>query len=119
MTRARNVVPRLRRRRRLMRRAKGNWGARRKLLRTVKETLLRAGAFSFRHRRNRKRDFRKLWVQRINAAARVNGTTYSKLIHGIKKAEIDIDRRALSELAFNDPAAFTAVVDRAKEAVAA
>jgi len=102
-----------------MRRAKGNWGARRKLLRTVKETLLRAGAFSFRHRRNRKRDFRKLWVQRINAAARVNGTTYSKLIHGIKKAEIDIDRRALSELAFNDPAAFTAVVDRAKEAVAA
>jgi len=119
MTRARNVVPRLRRRRRLMRRAKGNWGARRKLIRTVKETLLRAGAFAFRHRRNRKREFRRLWIQRINAAARVNGITYSKLVYGMKTAGIDIDRRALSELAFLDPSAFTAVVDSAKEALAA
>ncbi|MDP6128783.1 MAG: 50S ribosomal protein L20, partial [Planctomycetota bacterium] len=107
MTRARNVVPRLRRRRRLMRRAKGNWGARRKLVRTVKETLLRSGMFAFRDRRNRKRVFRRLWIQRLNAAARSNGLSYSKLIHGMGKAGMDIDRKALSELAFHDPAAFS------------
>ena len=85
----------------------------------VVQTLLRAGAFAFRHRRNRKREFRRLWIQRINAAARVNGITYSKLVYGMKTAGIDIDRRALSELAFLDPSAFTAVVDSAKEALAA
>ncbi|HJM39154.1 MAG TPA: 50S ribosomal protein L20 [Planctomycetota bacterium] len=119
MTRARNVVPRLRRRRRLMRRAKGNWGARRKLVRTVKETLLRSGMFAFRDRRNRKRVFRRLWIQRLNAAARSNGLSYSKLIHGMGKAGMDIDRKALSELAFHDPAAFSVVVERAKESLAA
>ena len=102
-----------------MRRAKGFWGARHRLLRTVKETLLRSGNFAFRDRRVRKREFRKLWIQRINAAARMNGTTYSQLVHGMKKAEIRIDRKVLSELAFRDPAAFTAVVDRAKQALAA
>ena len=119
MTRARNVVPRLRRRRRLMRGAKGNWGARRKLVRTVKETLLRSGMFAFRDRRNRKRVFRRLWIQRLNAAARSNGLSYSKLIHGMGKAGMDIDRKALSELAFHDPAAFSVVVERAKESLAA
>ena len=119
MTRARNVVPRVRRRRRLLRQAKGFMGGRRRLLRTVKETLLRAGNFAYRDRRVRKREFRKLWIQRINAAARMNGTTYSRLINGMKKAEIDIDRKALSELAFRDPAAFTAVVERAQQASAA
>jgi large subunit ribosomal protein L20 len=119
MTRARSVVPRLRRRRRIFHRSKGNWGARRKLIRTMKENLLRAGMFAFRDRRNKKREFRKLWIQRINAAARIHGLTYSKLVHGVKKAGIEIDRKALSELAFHDPAAFTAVVDRAKEALAA
>ena len=119
MTRARNVVPRLRRRRRLMRRAKGNWGARRKLLRTVKETLLRAERFAFRDRRVRKRDFRRLWIRRIHAGAHMNGLNYSKLICGINRAGIQIDRKVLSELAFHDPAAFSAVADRAKTALSA
>ena len=116
MTRVRNVVPRLRRRRRLMRLAKGNWGARRKLLRTVKETLLRSGMFAFRDRRVKKREFRKLWIQRINAAARSHGLNYSRLMHGLKKANIELDRKVLSELAFQDPAAFAAVVEKAKAA---
>ena len=116
MTRVRNVVPRLRRRRRLMRLAKGNWGARRKLLRTVKETLLRSGMFAFRDRRVKKREFRKLWIQRINAAARSHGLNYSRLMHGLKKADIELDRKVLSELAFQDPAAFAAVVEKAKAA---
>ena len=119
MTRARNVVPRVRRRRRLMRRAKGYWGARHRLLRTVKESLLRSGNFAFRDRRVKKRTFRKLWIQRINAASRANGLSYSKFMHGVKKAGIDIDRRALSELAFHDPAAFAEVASRAKQALAA
>ncbi len=119
MTRARNVVPRLRRRRRLMRRAKGYWGARHKLLRTVKETLLRSGNFAYRDRRIKKRTFRKLWIQRINAASRANGLSYSKFMYGVKLAGIDIDRRALSELAFHDPAAFAEVATRAKQALAA
>ncbi len=119
MTRTRNVVPRLRRRRRLMRRAKGNWGARRKLIRTVKETLLRAGMFAFRDRRQRKRVFRRLWIQRINAAARCHGMSYSRFMNGVRRAGLDLDRKALSELAFHDPAAFSAVVEKAREALAA
>ncbi len=119
MTRTRNVVPRTRRRRRLMRRAKGYWGARHRLLRTVKETLLRAGNFAYRDRRRKKRDFRRLWIQRINAGARAHGMNYSQFIHGLQKAGIEIDRKALSELAFRDPAAFGAVVEEARQALAA
>lgn len=119
MTRARNVVPRLRRRRRLMRRARGFWGARSRSIRRVKETLLRAGRFAYRDRKNRKREFRKLWIQRINAAARTEGLTYSRFICGVKAAGIDLDRKALAELAFQDPAAFAAVAEHAKKALAA
>jgi len=119
MTRTRSVVPRVRRRKRLMRRAKGFWGARHRLIRTVKETLLRSGNFAYRDRKVKKRMFRKLWIQRINAGARMNGTTYSRLINGMKKADIQIDRKALSELAFLDPAAFKVVVDKAQQALAA
>ncbi|MCX8229627.1 MAG: 50S ribosomal protein L20 [Planctomycetota bacterium] len=118
MTRARNVVPRLARRRRMMRRARGYWGARHRLLRTVKEALLRAGNFAYRDRRNKKRVFRRLWIQRINAASRANGLSYSKFTHGAKKAGIEMDRKVLSELAFQDPAAFTLVVEKAKSALA-
>jgi len=102
-----------------MRRAKGFWGARHRLIRTVKETLLRSGNFAYRDRKVKKREFRKLWIQRINAGARMNGTTYSRLINGMKKADIQIDRKALSELAFCDPAAFKVVVEKAQEALAA
>ena len=119
MTRTRSVVPRVRRRKRLMRRAKGFWGARHRLIRTVKETLLRSGNFAYRDRKVKKREFRKLWIQRINAGARMNGMTFISLINGMKKADIQIDRKALSELAFVDPAAFKVVVDKAQEALAA
>ena len=100
-----------------MRRARGFWGGRHRLLRTVKETLIRSGQFAYRDRRNRKREFRRLWIQRISAAARIHGTTYSSLLHGIKLAQVEIDRKALSELAFHDPAAFGAVVEEATGAL--
>ena len=119
MTRARNVVPRLRRRRRIKRRARGFWGARNHLIKMMKETLVRSGRFAFRDRRNRKRDFRKLWIQRINAAARSNELNYSKLMHGLKSAGIELDRKALAEMAFQDPDGFTVVAEKAKQALAA
>ena len=117
MTRTRNVVPRTARRKRLMRRARGFWGGRHRLLRTVKETLIRSGQFAYRDRRNRKREFRRLWIQRISAAARIHGISYSSLLHGMKLAKVEIDRKALSELAFHDPAAFGAVVEEATGAL--
>jgi len=101
-----------------MRLAKGYWGARHRLLRTVKETLLRAGQFAYRDRRVRKRTFRRLWIVRINAAARANGMTYSRLIAGLNKAGLALDRKTLSEVAFHDPAAFTGLVERARSALA-
>lgn len=100
-----------------MRRARGYWGARHRLIRTVKETLLRAGNFAYRDRRVRKRVFRNLWIQRINAAARMHGLSYSRFMHGLKKADVRMDRKALSELAFHDPEAFGAVVQEAKKAL--
>jgi large subunit ribosomal protein L20 len=104
---------------RLFKRAKGFRGGRGKLLRTVKETLLRSGADAYRDRRVRKRDFRKLWITRINAAVRQRGLGYSEFICGLKKAGIELDRRTLSEMAIEDPTAFDAVVDQVKEAFAA
>lgn len=119
MSRARSVVPRVRRRRRLMRRASGYWGARSRLLRTVKETLMRAGRYAYRDRRVRKREFRSLWIQRINAAARAHGLTYSRLMHGLKQAGVGLDRKALAEIAFHDPAGFAEVVGKANAALTA
>jgi large subunit ribosomal protein L20 len=105
--------------RRLFRAAKGYRGGHGKLLRTVKESVARAGAYAYRDRRVRKRDFRRLWIIRINAAARDRGLRYGQLIEGLKKANIDLDRRMLAEMAVNDPQAFDAVVERVKEALAA
>ncbi len=105
--------------RRLYKRAKGYRGGRGSLLRTVKETLLRAGAFAFRDRRVRKRQFRRLWIIRINAATRARGLRYSEFIHGLKKANIELDRKSLSEIAICDPAGFDAIVERVKAALAA
>lgn len=104
---------------RLFKKAKGYRGGRSKLLRTVKETLVRSEAYAFRDRRVRKREFRKLWIIRINAATRERGLRYSQFIAGLKKAEIELDRKTLSEMAIHDPAAFDAVVEKAKEALAA
>ena len=89
------------------------------MLRTAKETLVRAGVYAFRDRRVRKREFRKLWIIRINAAVRERGIRYSEFIHGLGKAGIELDRKTLSEIAISDPAAFDAIVDKVKEALAA
>ena len=104
---------------RLFKKTKGYRGGRGKLLRTAKETLVRAEAYAFRDRRVRKREFRKLWIIRINAAARERGLRYSELVNGLKKAHIELDRKMLSEMAVNDPAGFDVVVEKAREALAA
>ena len=106
---------RTRSKKRLFKKVKGFRGARRKLLRTAKETLIRSGVYAFRDRRLRKRDFRKLWIIRLNAACRERGLRYSEFIHGMALAGIELDRKTLSELAINDPAAFDAVVAQVKE----
>ena len=103
--------------RRLFGKVKGFVGGRRKLLRTAKESLVRSGVFAFRDRRVRKREFRRLWIIRINAAAREHGLRYSQLIAGLTKAGILLDRKTLSEMAVADAAGFTAIVEQAKKAL--
>ncbi len=105
--------------RRLFKKVKGYRGGRGGLLRTAKETLVRAGVYAFRDRRSRKREFRKLWIIRINAAVRERGLRYSEFIHGLEKANLGLDRKSLSEMAIQDPAGFDAVVERVKKALAA
>lgn len=114
-----NAVPRNRRKKRLFQKVKGFVGARRKLLRTAKETLVRAGVYAFRDRRRRKRDFRRLWIIRINAACRERGLRYSQFINGLNKANIQLDRKSLADLAVHDSAAFDAVFAQAKSAISA
>ena len=89
------------------------------MLRTVKETLLRAGVYAYRDRRTRKREFRKLWIIRINAATRERGLRYSEFIHGLQKAGIELDRKMLADLAVSAPAAFEVIVEEGKPALAA
>jgi large subunit ribosomal protein L20 len=102
---------------RLFKRAKGYVGGRRKLLRTVKETLLRAGKFAYRDRRVRKREFRRLWITRLSAACRERDLRYSQFIAGLELAKIELDRKSLSEIAVADPAAFDAVMAQVKKAL--
>ncbi|MFK8114226.1 MAG: 50S ribosomal protein L20 [Rubripirellula sp.] len=104
---------------RLFKRAKGYRGGRGKLTRTVKETLVRAGVYAFRDRRVRKRDFRRLWITRINAAVRQHDIRYSEFIHGLKLAKIELNRKILSEMAIHDAAGFKDVCDKVKETLAA
>ncbi|MGH7900583.1 MAG: 50S ribosomal protein L20 [Thermodesulfobacteriota bacterium] len=103
-----------RRRKRILKLAKGYWGRRGTNLRKAKETILRALAYSYRDRRRRKRDFRRLWIVRINAAARPFGTSYSSLIGALAKSGIELNRKSLAELAVRDPEGFKAVVESAK-----
>jgi len=117
MPRATNSVARHRAHKRLYKSAEGYRGGRRKLLRTVKENLLRAGVYARRDRRTKKRNFRALWITRLSAACRARGITYSVFIKGLVKAGITLDRKVLSAIAIDDAAAFTAVVERAKAAL--
>lgn len=117
--RTRKGAARTQAKKRLFKRAKGFVGGRGSLTRSVKETLLRSGAYAFRDRRVRKREFRKLWIIRINAAAKLHGLRYSEFIFGLKKANIGLDRKSLSEMAIHDPAGFKDVCDAVKTALAA
>ena len=98
--------------------AKGYYGARRKIYRVAKQAVIKAGQYAYRDRRQRKRQFRALWITRINAAARVHGLSYSRLIHGLNRADIEVDRKVLADIAVHDQAAFAAIAEAAKEALA-
>lgn len=104
-----------RRRKKILKMAKGYFGARSRLLRTAKEAVDRALAYAYRDRRARKREFRRLWIARINAAARQNQINYRDLIHGLKEAKVEVNRKMLADLALNDPAAFSQMVQMAKQ----
>jgi large subunit ribosomal protein L20 len=114
----RGVVARARHKK-VLDKAKGYYGARRKAYRVAKQAVIKAGQYAYRDRRQRKRQFRALWIARINAAARENGLSYSRLINGLNKAGIEIDRKVLADLAVFDKAAFAAIAEQAKVALAA
>ncbi|MGD2019294.1 MAG: 50S ribosomal protein L20 [Planctomycetota bacterium] len=114
MVRVTYGAPRHQKKVRWFKQAKGYRGGRSKLWRTVRESVVRAWAYSYRDRRQKKRQFRRLWIVRINAATRMRGMTYSQFIAGLKGAGIDLNRKQLSELAIHDPAAFDALVEEAK-----
>ena len=111
-----NAVARKKRHKRVLKSAKGFRGSRSKLYRIAKETLLRAGNFAYRDRRMKKRTFRRLWIVRINAAARAGGMSYSVFMNGLKKAGVGLDRKQLSELAIRDPETFTSLLEVARKA---
>lgn len=98
-------------------RRRGYYGARRKVYRVAKQAVIKAGQYAYRDRRQRKRQFRALWIARINAAARANGLSYSKLINGLNIAGIEVDRKVLADLAVREPETFTAIADQAKAAL--
>lgn len=106
-----------RRRKRVLKLAKGYYGSKRTLFKVAKQQVMKSGQYAYRDRRQKKRDFRKLWIARINAAARLNDISYSKLMHGLKLAGIEINRKMLSELAINDEQAFAQLVSQAKDAL--
>ncbi len=118
MPRAKTVVPGRARRRKVLKAAKGNYSGRRKLYKTALQTEQRAGRFAFIHRRTRKRDFRRLWITRINAAARIHGLSYSAMISGLKKANVEVNRKLLADLAVRDAGAFAKLAEVAKSAAA-
>ena len=116
MPRARSNVPRLKRKKQIMKAARGAYGGRSKLWKAAKETVERGWRYAYRDRKNRKRDFRRLWITRINAAARQNDMSYSVLMNGLRKAGIEIDRKILADLAVRDAATFGRIAELAKGA---
>jgi large subunit ribosomal protein L20 len=119
MPRVKRGVVAHRRHKKILKQAKGYYGARSRVFRVAKQAVTKAGQYAYRDRRQRKRQFRSLWITRINAQSRANGLTYSKLINGLKRAEIGLDRRVLADLAVHDKPAFAAVVEQAKAALPA
>ena len=117
MVRITNAVASHRRKKRLYKLAKGFVGDRKNHLRLTSGAVMRAMAYNYAHRKQKKRDFRSLWIMRLNAAARINGISYSKFIYGLKKARCELNRKVLAELAISDPSGFAAIVGSAKEAL--
>ena len=115
MPRVKSGVTAHKRHKKILKLAKGYRGARSKLFKKANETVLKAGAYAYRDRRAKKREIRRLWITRINVAARINGISYSKLIFGLTKAGVAVDRKIMADLAVTDPNAFTKLVDIAKE----
>mgnify|MGYP000674796413 CR=1 FL=1 len=119
MARVKRAVHSKKRRKETLAKAKGYYGNKSRSVRAANEQVMHSGNYAFRDRRARKGEMRRLWIQRINAACRANGTTYSRFIAGLKAANIEVDRKILSELAISDPAAFTSLVDTAMAAAKA
>ena len=119
MPRATNAVARKRRKKKTLDQAKGYYGRKHSSYRFANEQVMRSGNYAFRDRRRRKRDFRRLWIVRINAAARQEGMSYSELMHGLKLAEVEVNRKMLADIAVRDPEAFRRFADLAREAAAA
>ena len=119
MARVKRGVQAHRHHKRILARAKGYYGARSRVYRVAFQAVIKAGQYAYRDRRQKKRQFRALWIARINAGARLNGLSYSRMISGLKKAQIIIDRRVLAYIAMHDAVAFAAIAEKAKEALAA
>jgi large subunit ribosomal protein L20 len=119
MARVKRGVMAGRRHKKILNKAKGYYNARRKVFRTAKQAVIKAGQYAYRDRRQKKRDFRTLWIARINAAAREHGLSYSRFIAGLIKAGVTIDRKTLADLAMNEPNAFGVIAAQAKTALAA
>ncbi len=117
MPRVKRGVTTHRRHKKILKMAKGYRGAKSKLYRVANQQVMKSGQYAYIHRKLKKRDFRKLWIARINAAARDNGTTYSRMVHGLKVAGVDINRKMLAELAISDPQGFSKLAELAKSAV--
>ncbi|MAE40710.1 50S ribosomal protein L20 [Psychrobacter sp. AH5] len=118
MARVKRGVQANRRHKKILKRAKGYYGARSRVYRVAVQAVTKAGQYAYRDRRNKKRSFRRLWIARINAGARLNGLSYSRFINGMKKANIDIDRRVLADIAMHDAATFSVLVEKAKAELA-
>lgn len=118
MARVKRGVTARRRHKKILKQAKGYYGARSRVFRVAKQAVIKAGQYAYRDRRQKKRQFRALWIVRINAASRANGLSYSRLIAGLRKANIGLDRRVLADLAVHDKSAFASVVEQAKAALA-
>ena len=119
MPRVKRAVHAQKKRRKVLEEAKGYFGQGHISYRKAKEQLLKSDVYAYRDRKNRKRAFRRLWIMRINAAARAEGLSYNQFVNGCKKAEIDLDRKILADLAVSDPAAFSAIAEKAKAALSA
>ncbi|HZJ84868.1 MAG TPA: 50S ribosomal protein L20 [Syntrophomonadaceae bacterium] len=117
MPRVKRGVTSHKRHKKVLKAAKGYTGSKSKLYRIANQQIMRSGNYAYAHRKHKKRDFRKLWITRINAAARENGTTYSRLVHGLKMAGVDVNRKVLADLAITDPQGFKELADLAKQNV--